>query len=345
MLKRNCKLFADYDNLSYLKTSDLYKIMPIYHLRTLPVLLLCLFGLVTGCDSEPVVEKLSPLIQINGQELSKAEFLAEFEKSLQKDQPLSGIEREELQRSFLVQLIDRELIHGEARRLDITLTEADVERALQSYRQDYPGTSFETMLQERGLTLQFWREELKESLIMEKLLEQAVYSRVTVADMEVATYFAANRNQFNRPAQVRARQIVVADEAEGLEVLGLLRQGQSFAEVAEEYSLSPDAQQGGDLGFFGRGEMPPEFDAIVFDLPVSRLSDLVKSEYGYHIFLVEEKRKAKRLSKKEAKEEILSILEGRKKEEVYLGWLQEMRARAVIVVDWEQLEDNARKNK
>ena len=323
---------------------DLPNIMRIYHLRILPVLLLCLFGFVTGCDSEPVVEKVSPLIRINDQEINKTEFLAAFEKSLQKDQPLSGIEREELQRSFLVQLIDRELIHGEARRLDITLTEADVETALQSYRQDYPGASFETMLQERGLTLQFWREELKESLIMEKLLEQAVYSRVLVTDMEVSAYFAANRDQFDRPAQVRARQIVVADEAEGLEVLGLLRQGQPFADVATEYSLSPDAQQGGDLGFFGRGEMPPEFDEIVFDLPVKRLSDLVKSEYGYHIFLVEEKRKATRLSKKEATEEIMSILEGRKKEEVYFGWLQEMRARAVISVDWAQLEENNRRN-
>jgi len=291
-----------------------------------------------------VVEKVAPLIQINDQEISKAEFLAAFEKSLQKDQPLSGIEREELQRSFLVQLIDRELIHGEARRLDITLTGTDVESALQSYRQDYPDASFEAMLQERGLTMQFWREELKESLIMEKLLEQAVYSRVSVTDTEVAAYFADNREQFDRPAQVRARQIVVAEEDEGQDVLALLRQGQPFAEVAAEYSLSPDAQQGGDLGFFGRGEMPPEFDAIVFDLPVNRLSDLVKSEYGYHIFLVEEKRKATRLSKKDATEEILSILEGRKKEQVYLGWLQEMRARAVIAVDWAQLEVNDRIN-
>jgi peptidyl-prolyl cis-trans isomerase C len=291
------------------------------------------------------VEKVVPLIRINDQEITRAEFLAAFEKSLQKDQPLSGIEREELQRSFLVQLIDRELIHGEARRLNITLTDADIETALQSYRQDYPGSSFEAMLQERGLTLPFWREELKESLIMEKLLDQAVYSRVSATDEEVTAYFKANRDQFDRPTQVRARQIVVAEEAEGQDVLALLRQGQDFAEVAAKYSLSPDAQQGGDLGFFGRGEMPPEFDEIVFDLPVHRLSDLVKSEYGYHIFMVEEKRKASRLSKKDATSEILSILEGRKKEEVYLGWLQEVRARAVIEVDWAQLEKNDRKNK
>ena len=312
------------------------------HLRILS-LLLCLFGLVAGCSSEPIVEVLPALIVINDQEITKADFLVKFEQSLQKDQQLSGIEREELQRSFLVQLIDRELIHGEARRLNIALTEADVEAALQGYREDYPGSSFEEMLAERGLTLEAWREELKESLIMEKLLEQAVYSRVSVSDEEVAAYFKANRDQFDRPEQVRARQIVVADEAEGQEVLGILRQERSFAEVAAEYSLSPDAEQGGDLGFFSRGEMPPEFDAIVFDLPVKRLSDLVKSEYGYHIFLVEEKRKAKRLNKKEASDEIRAILEGRKKEEVYLAWLQDMRARAVISVDWAQLEKNERK--
>jgi hypothetical protein len=289
------------------------------------------------------VEVLPALIVINDQEISKADFLVEFEQSLQKDQQLRGIEREELQRSFLVQLIDRELIHGEARRLNIALTDADVEVALQGYRQDYPGSSFEEMLVERGLTLESWREELKESLIMEKLLEEAVYSMVSVNDEEVAAYFKANRDQFDRPEQVRARQIVVADEAKGQEVLGMLRQERSFAEVAAEYSLSPDAEQGGDLGFFGRGEMPPEFDAIVFDLPVKRLSDLVKSEYGYHLFLVEEKRKAKRLNKKEASEEIRAILEGLKKEEVYLAWLQDMRARAVISVDWAQLEKNERK--
>ena len=318
--------------------------MSIYHLRILSALLFCVFGFVAGCESEPVAEKVPPLIRINDQAISKAEFLAAFEKSLQKDQPLSGIEREELQRSFLVQLIDRELIHGEARRLNITLTEADVEAAMQGYRQDYPGTSFESMLKERGLTLPFWREELKESLIMEKLLEQAVYSEILVTDAEVEEYFEANRDQFDRPVQVRARQIVVSDEAKGQELLGLLRQGQLFAEIAAEYSLSPDAMQGGDLGFFGRGEMPPEFDNIVFDLPVNRLSDLVKSEYGYHIFLVEEKRKATRLSKKEATEEIVSILEGRKKEEVYLAWLQDMRARAELTVDWAQLEEHDRKN-
>jgi peptidyl-prolyl cis-trans isomerase C len=319
--------------------------MQIYRWHSLILLVLFLLGSAAGCKSDPGVEKVPPLIKINDKEISKAEFLTEFEKSLQKDQPLSGVEREELQRSFLVQLIDRELIHAEARRLNITVTDEDVDTALQSYRQDYPGSSFDSMLQERGMTLESWREELKESLIMEKLLDQDVYANVTVSDQEVDEYYDANRDQFDRPAQVRARQIVVADEAQGKEILGMLRQGKPFAELAKQYSLSPDAQQGGDLGFFGRGEMPPEFDDIVFELPVNRLSDLVKSEYGYHIFLVEEKRKATRLSKQEAEEEIRSTLEANKKEDVYLNWLQDLRARAVIAVDWTQLEASKRGSK
>lgn len=329
---------------STLNPTALYAIMRLNRLPILLLLGLSLLG-ATGCRSEQVAENVAPLIQINDQAINKAEFLAEFEKSLQKDQPLTGIEREELQRSFLVQLIDRELIHAEARRLNITLTEADVEEALQSYRQDYPDSSLEAMLQERGLTLETWREELKESLIMEKLLDQAVYAGVSISDQEVTTYFEANRDQFDRPAQVRARQIVVADEEEGQRLLGLLRQGRPFAEVAAEHSLSPDAQQGGDLGYFGRGEMPAEFDEVVFDLPVNRLSDLVKSEYGYHIFLVEAKRKAARLSKQDAAEEILAILEGEKREELYLGWLQDLRARAVIAVDWAQLAEPDNQNR
>ena len=91
--------------------------------------------------------------------------------------------------------------------------------------------------------------------------------------------------------------------------------------------------------------MPPEFDDVVFDLPVNRLSDLVKSEYGYHIFLVEEKRKAARLKKREVSDEIRAILESQKKEVFYLDWLQEMRARAVINVDWTQLEETSHRNR
>jgi peptidyl-prolyl cis-trans isomerase C len=304
-------------------------------LRYLSLLLALL--IVAGCGSEPPSGP-PPFIQINGRQLSKADFDAAFARTLQPDQPLSETERLDLQRSFLVQLIDRELIFLEARRLAVDVTPEELNAASQDYFDDYPDDNFKAMLQERGMTMASWQAELKESLIMEKLLHETVYARVVVTDEEVAAYYKEHRKEFDRPAQVRARQIVVADEAEGRRVLGLLRQGQVFADVAREHSLSPDAQQGGDLGFFGRGQMPAEFDDAVFSLPVGRLSDLVKSEYGFHIFLVEEKRAAARLSQKEADREIRRILETHKQEEAYQGWQQDLRSRAAIEVDWNQLE-------
>jgi len=307
-------------------------------LRLLSGLLLIAPLAWSGCKSEqPPPQQV--FIQINERRISPAEFDRLFAASLLPDQQLKAEERADLQRSFLVQLIDRELIAREARERNIVVTPAEVDAAVREHYDDYPGEGLQAMLRERGMTLDSWREELRQNLVMEKLLREVVYARVVVAEEEVAAYYEEHRADFDRPEQVRARQIMVTDEAQGKQVLGLLRQGEDFTEVARQYSQSPDARQGGDLGFFGRGQMPGEFDAVVFDLPVGRLSKLVKSDYGYHIFLVEEIRPAARLSQKEAEREIRRVLEAGKQEEAYQNWLQELRSRASIEVNWDQLDD------
>lgn len=318
-------------------TSPVRLSMLIRSARNLLSLLLFLLLFGAGCSSEPPLEEKA-FIQVNDRQISRAEFDQAFNRSLLPDQQLSPSEHLDLQRSFLVQLIDRELISLAARQQGVDVSGEDLQSVIQTHKADYPGDSFATMLAERGLSLDAWQTELRQSLVMEKLLQEVVYARVVVADEEIAAYYKENRAEFDRPAQVRARQIVVADEAEGNKVLGLLRQGEDFAALAQAHSLSPDAEQGGDLGYFGRGQMPAEFDDVVFDLPTGRLSGLVKSEYGFHIFRVDEKRAAARLSQKEAAQEIHRILETRKQEEAYQGWLQDLRTQASIEVDWNQLE-------
>jgi peptidyl-prolyl cis-trans isomerase C len=214
------------------------------------------------------------------------------------------------------------------------VTPTEVEEALQEYRRDYPAGAFEEMLRERGVTLDSWQRELTQNLLMEKVVRQAAYSGVTVEEEEVAAHYQEHREDFDRPEQVRARQIVLSSEAEGQRILGLLRQGEPFAEMARQHSLSPDGEQGGDLGFFARGEMPPEFDAVVFSLPVGRLSDLVKSEYGFHIFLVEERRKAMRLGLDSVQDEIRAELRAEKEDQAYQEWLRKLRVQAAIEVNW-----------
>jgi len=297
---------------------------------------LVLLLLSSACHpKEEAKEAVAPvLIHVDGRSVTLEQFQKDFAATLPPGQNLSPEEKQELERAFLVQVIDRELALDEAENLGITVTPMEVEEALQEYRRDYPAGAFEEMLSERGITLDSWQRELTQNLLMEKVVRQAAYSGVTVSEEEIAAYYQKHRDNFDRPEQVRARQIVIASEAEGQRILGLLRQGESFAEMARQYSLSPDSEQGGDLGFFARGEMPPAFDAVVFSLPVGRLSDLVKSEYGFHIFLVEERRKAMRLGLDDVREEIRSGLRAEKEDRAYQEWLGKLRGQAAIEVNW-----------
>jgi peptidyl-prolyl cis-trans isomerase C len=298
-------------------------------------LFLFLFLLLPFSACQPKEEAAAPvLIHVDGRSVTLEQFQKDFSATLPPGQNLSSEEKEELKRAFLVQVIDRELALAEAENLGITVTPTEVEEALQEYRRDYPAGAFEEMLRERGITLDSWQRELTQNLLMEKVVRQAAYTGVTVEEEEVAAHYQEHREDFDRPEQVRARQIVLSTEAEGQRILGLLRQGEPFAEMARQHSLSPDGEQGGDLGFFARGEMPPEFDAVVFSLPVGRLSDLVKSEYGYHIFLVEERRKAMRLGLDSVKDEIRAELRAEKEDQAYQEWLRKLRVQAVIEVNW-----------
>jgi len=303
-------------------------------LRSLLTLLLTL--LLAGCGSEQVAES-KPLLKVADRQISRGEFLAAFAKTIKPDQELSGAERQDLQHTFLNQLIDRELTLAEAQRRGITVSPAEVSAAIDEYRRDFPQGGLEAYLGERGLSMAEWRAELVTSLTQQKLIDQVVGDRYRVAEAEIEAYYQQHGEEFNRPAQVRARQIVVAEKAVGERLLSQVRKGADFATLAREHSLSPDADQGGDLGFFGREDMPPVFDTV-FTLAPGKPSSLVKSEYGYHIFLVEERRPAQRLSRREAERQIQEQLEADRRERFYQEWLQSLRGQTAIVVDWSQLK-------
>ena len=302
-------------------------------LRTLLTVLLTL--LLAGCGGEQAAAS-KPLLKVADRQISKDEFLATFAKTVKPGQELSVAERQDLQRAFLNQLIDRELTLAESRRRGITVSAVEVSAAIDEYRRDFPQGGLEAYLAERGLSLAEWQAELVTSLTQQKLIDQVVGDRHRVVEAEIEAYYQQHAEEFNRPAQVRARQIVVAEQAIGERLLAQLRKGADFAVLAREHSLSPDAAQGGDLGFFGREEMPPAFDAV-FTLTPGKPSALVRSEYGYHIFLVEERRAAQRLSRREAERQIREQLEADRRERLYQEWLQALRGQTAIVVDWNQL--------
>jgi parvulin-like peptidyl-prolyl isomerase len=304
------------------------------HGRNLKLILLFLFLChLPACHQQEQIPS-SVLLRVNGRTTTLDQFHREFSRLLASERNFSEQRRKELERSYLAQKIDREIILDEADRADVRIPAARLEAVVAQNLAEYPDGDFERMLEEQHLAVEEWRGQLEDNLRIEAAVSRLAFDRIQVGKEEIATYYQENRTRFHRPEQVRARQITVATEAEGRRVLGLLQQGMAFAEAAEKHSRSPDAEQGGDLGFFGRGEMPAEFDQAVFTLPAGRQSELVQSEYGFHIFLVEEKRPASRLTLEQVHDEIAAELLEAKEEQAYQEWLQTLRSQATIEVDW-----------
>jgi len=120
-------------------------------------------------------------------------------------------------------------------------------------------------------------------------------------------------------------------------VMDLLQTGTDFATVAREKSTAPEAESGGDLGYFAMGDMPAEFN-VVFGLPKGGVSGIVKSPYGFHIFKLEDTRRAGRIGFDEAYKDIVEKLHREKEDVRYKAWLKELRSRTKFEVNYQILE-------
>jgi parvulin-like peptidyl-prolyl isomerase len=197
---------------------------------------------------------------------------------------------------------------------------------------DYPGEGFGEKLGLKGMTLEEWKGRLEEKLLAEKIIRSVLHSRGEIDEKEALQYYEAHRASFQLPQKVRSRQIVVADGEEAIQILKRLKKGESFEKVAMEKSLGPEKANGGDLGYFSRGERPTEFDHV-FTMEVGALSEVIKSPYGYHIFKLEEKIEPRQMPFEEARLGILQEIGQKKGEEEYQKWLKGLKGKAKVKVN------------
>ncbi len=137
---------------------------------------------------------------------------------------------------------------------------------------------------------------------VEALLAQVLDQEVRPED--VAAYYDTRRSEFQRPARVRLRQVLTTDLAQAERALAALRDGESFAEVARRYSVDASAAMGGDQGELAEADLPPAFVEPVFRLQAGEYSPVVRAEYGYHVFYVEERQPPEVIPFDEARAEI-----------------------------------------
>ncbi len=269
---------------------------------------------------------------VNGDPITLAEFQERFARAGLKPDEGAEITAKE---DFLNRLIERMMLLREAQRKRIKISPPEINKRIESLRTEN-GEDVKDTLAGLGIDFEKWKADVWEDMMIERLLAREVGKRVSVTSVEVRRYYQANPQEFEKPEQVRVRQVVVATESEAQKVLAVLQTGADFAKVARDKSTAPEAAKGGDLGYFAVGEMPAEFN-VVFSLPKGGISGIVKSPYGYHIFKLEDKRKAGKIGLDEAYKEIAEKLHREKEDKRYKAWFTELQSRTKFEINYQAL--------
>lgn len=275
------------------------------------------------------------LIRVNDSAITAGEYREALKRLVPSEQGQSESNLAELKKELVNELVEEELLVQEAAKLGVDVTDRELSAEVDQIKKEYGDESFKSIIEERYGSLEGWEERIKRKLLVKKAVEKLT-SSVKVTDSEAQAWYGQNKADFTRPEQVRARMIVVASEEEAAKVRQRLTP-KDFAEVAKELSLSPEGQSGGDLGYFARGDMPAEFENAVFSLKPGQMSPVVKTDYGFHIFLLEDKRKKGTPEFSEVREKIKETLMTEKASKLLGDWMDAKKRSSRIEVREELL--------
>ena len=247
------------------------------------------------------------------------------------------LEAEALERLFFEALVDEE---AERRGISVPDDKIDAEFQRQyAAVLEYQGMSEEelgTYLESQGYSIELFKESGRASVAEQLRLEavqRAASGPVDLSRDDLDTYFTANRARYDTEEQVRASHILVKTEDEARRILEELSSGADFGMLARERSLDTgSAQRDGDLGWFGRGQMVQPFEQAAFALAVGEISDVVQTDYGYHIILLTGHKDATHPELDEVIDEVRSDAEGEIITERFQQWYKETYAAATISV-------------
>ncbi|WP_251041076.1 peptidylprolyl isomerase [Bacillus sp. ISL-45] len=225
---------------------------------------------------------------------------------------------------ILDSLITNKVIEMEAAKEKVKVTGNEIDEELKKLEESYGGEeAFAAALEQNQVPMDRIREDIEVYLLAEKMIG----SSIDVSEDELKTYFEENKDSFDQKEQVKASHILVEDEATAKKVKEELDNGKNFAELAKKYSTdTSNADNGGDLGYFGKGEMAEEFENAAFALETDAISEPVKTEFGYHIIKLVDKKAAKAAKFDDHKGEIKELLFDQKIQAEYPNWLEEKKA-------------------
>ena len=284
---------------------------------------------------------------VNGTVINQPEFDNEMNRVLERLQRTgrfpNDLERSQIKKQVLENLIARELLYQESQTKGIKVDQKEIEAQVTALKGRFPSeVEFKNALSTMNQTEADLRFQFERDLAIRKLLDDQIGDKVAVSEKESKAYYDNNLESFKKPEQVRASHILIkvdpgAEEAKKAEartkiesVQAKLKKGEDFGALAKEYSEGPSGPKGGDLGFFGRGQMVKPFEEAAFSMKPGQVSGMVETRFGYHLIMVAERTPESTLSYEEVKDRLEQYLKQQKVQEAIAAYVETLQGKAKI---------------
>jgi peptidyl-prolyl cis-trans isomerase C len=240
-------------------------------------------------------------------------------------------------------LIANILLTKAAEKSSLTVNDEELAKEIATIEANAPeGTSLKNALAENKIDMDEWKADLRKQMLVRKLVEEKTADIAEATATEIAKFYEENVDSFKVPENVTASHILLAFTPEDTDatkaqkkqdiekIRADLLAGGDFAAVAGEKSDCPSKARGGDLGTFARGQMVPEFEAAAFAQEIGAISDVVETQFGYHLIKTTEHQQSGIRPLAEVKDQLQDYLTGKKKQEALLAYIEELKGKASI---------------
>ncbi|MCX6544313.1 MAG: peptidylprolyl isomerase [Acidobacteria bacterium] len=297
---------------------------------------------------KPVPAQLPDVLaRVNGENVTRTELEMAVRTLEQRAQSAVPPEqRDAVYRQVLDRIIGFHLLAQEAHARKLVAAPWELDKQLGDLKKQFPNeAAFNQMLQSRGVTAEQLRKETEDTLVVNQMLQKEIEPQVKVQDGDLKTFYDQNKPRFHEPESVHASHILIRAEeqadgatkarakAQAADLLSQIKKGAKLADLAKKFSQDPgSAQNGGDLGFFARGQMVAPFDQAVFALKPGQMSGVVETPFGYHIIQSHETKPARDVGFDEVKEQIREYLATQQREQKSQVFVDQLKAKGKITV-------------
>lgn len=303
-------------------------------------------GFVGAQENAPAPEENAAAV-VNGDVISMGRLDRETSgyqtKLMRSGQALTEEKIEALRQGILENLIDRALLYQESVKQGIEVKPEEVEEQWVRIRERFGSEeALQQTLNKMNISEETIRAEIRRVQAVKTFIQEKFARGAEISDKDARSFYDSHQDSFRRPEQVRARHILIQPESDGGEQaeqdaqsrLEALRKeaeaGADFAELAGKHSQGPSGERGGDLGYFSRGKMAKPFEDAAFGLKPGELSEVVKTQFGYHLIKLEDRREAGVVPFEEVQENLQKYLKEEKVKEAVQSYVKQLRQEAEI---------------